>query len=134
MVRIRWKFLRDLEKDREYLVVATTGLRIPWLSPLRMWPFTAYTLGILAQLRQSEGCLAYSLRTRPLEGSTVSIWENIDTLKKFQLQNPHASAMRDFRSRTPRPFRYAQWKGSVSTLPSKWEEVNAHFAAPSQSA
>jgi len=134
MARIHWKFLREPEKDREYLIVATTGLRIPWLSPRRTWRFAAFTFGILAQLRRAEGCLAYSLRTRPLQGSTVSIWENVDTLRQFQFQNPHARAMRDFRSTTPRPFRYAQWKGPIRTLPHKWEEVNAQFATPSQSA
>ena len=134
MARIHWKFLREPEEDREYVLVATTGLRIPWLSPPRMWRFTAYTLGILTQLRHAEGCLAYSLRTRPLQGSTVSIWENVDSLRQFQFQNPHRNAMRDFRSTTPRPFRYAQWKGSIRTFPHKWEEVNARFATPSQSA
>lgn len=133
MAHIHWKFLRQLEEEREYLFVATTGLRFPWLSPRRMWRFQAYTRGILGQLGRTEGCLAYSLRTRPLQGSTISIWQNVASLRQFQHQNPHASAMEAFRSATPRRFRYAQWKGSIGALPRTWEEVDARFATPSQS-
>ena len=134
MARIHWKFLRKPQEAREYVLVATTGLRFPWLSPLRMSRFAAYTLGILAQLRHSDGCLAYSLRTRPLQGSTISIWESVESLKQFQFRNPHARAMKDFRSTTPRPFRYAQWISSIGALPRKWEEVDTQFAKPRQSA
>ena len=134
MSSIHWKFLRRLEEDREYVLVATTGLRFPWLSPRRMWRFQEYTRGILAQLGRTEGCLGYSLRTRPLQGSSISIWQNVDSLRQFQHQNPHASAMEAFRSTTPRRFRYAQWKGSIRTLPHSWEEIDARLAAPGQSA
>jgi hypothetical protein len=126
--------LREPGEDRECLFIATTGLSIPWFQPLRMVGFTAYTLGILAQLHRASGCLGYSLRAELRQGSTISIWQDAESLKQFQVNEPHAGAMVAFRSTIARPFRYAQWKGSILTLPSSWEEIDARFAKPTRPA
>ncbi len=133
MASIHWKSLSQLEEGREYLIVATTGLEIPWFQPVRMLRFAVSTLGILRQLGRTRGCLAYSLRAGFHKGSTISVWEDVASLRHFQHQNPHASAMKAFRSGTARPFRYAQWNGSVHTIPSGWEEITDHFATATPS-
>jgi quinol monooxygenase YgiN len=129
MAGIYWMSRGELSEDRDYLLVATTGLAIPWFRPVRMWRFTRATLGILAQLGRASGCLGYSLRPGLRHGSTVSVWEDAQSLKKFQRENPHADAMRTFRSRPARPFRYAQWRATSRTLPSSWKEITDHLAA-----
>ena len=83
MAEIPWNFRIQPDPSREYLVAATSGLRISWWNPRRAWAFQRYTLGIIEQLNQSAGCVGFSLRTtfRPFEGSTISVWEDIESLR-----------------------------------------------------
>ena len=108
MAGIRWYFRNQPEPSREYFVVFTFGLRLAWWNPLRLWAFQRYTQGIIEQLNRSAGFVGASLRTtiRPLEGSTISVWEDVESLRRFQKENPHAEAMEVLSADTKRWFQY----------------------------
>ena len=129
MAEIPWNFRIQPDPSREYFVAATSGLRISWWNPRRAWAFQRYTLGIIEQLNRSAGCVGFALRTtfRPLEGSTISVWEDIESLRRFQKENPHGEAMKVLSSDTKGRFQYAQWKSRGDALPRTWEEAEGYI-------
>ncbi len=129
MAEIPWNFRSQTDPSRDYFVAFTIGLRLSWWNPLRLWAFHRYTQGIIEQLNQSAGCVGFSLRTtfRPFEGSTISVWEDIESLRRFQKENPHGEAMEVLSSDTKRWFQYTQWKSRGDALPRTWEEAEGHL-------
>ena len=136
MAEIPWNFRNQPEPSREYFVTVTIGLRLSWWNPLRLWAFHRYTQGIIEQLNRSVGFVGASLRTtvRPLEGSTISVWEDVESLRRFQNENPHAEAMEVLSSGTKRWFQYALWKSRGDALPRTWEEAEGRLKPREQSA
>jgi len=129
MAEIRWNFQIQPEPGREYIVAATSGLRLAWWNPRRAWAFQRYSLAIAEQLNRSAGYVGASFRTtlRPLEGSTISVWEDIESLRRFQKEHPHGEAMEVLRSEAKGVFRFTQWKSRGDALPRTWEEAEGRL-------
>ena len=137
MAEIPWNFRIQPDSSREYFVAFTIGLRLSWWNPLRQWAFYRYTQGVIEQLNRSAGFVGASLRTtvRPFEGSTISVWEDVESLRRFQKEKPHAEAMEVLLSSdTKRWFQYTQWKCRGDALPCTWEEAEGRLKPREQSA
>ncbi|MGQ0604454.1 MAG: hypothetical protein ACT4QE_22465 [Anaerolineales bacterium] len=136
MAEIPWNFRIQPDPSREYFVAATSGLEVSWRNPRKIWAFQRYTWRIIEQLNRSAGCVGFALRAtfRPLEGSTISVWEDIDSLRRFQKENPHGDAVKVLGSGTKGGFQYAQWKSRGEALPRTWEEAEGHLKPREQSA
>ncbi|MDK1082004.1 MAG: hypothetical protein QGD88_11085 [Anaerolineae bacterium] len=63
----------------------------------------------------------------PVMGSTISFWQGLKSLRKFQVDNPHGEAMKELSSDTKGTFRDTQWKSLGKNLPENWEQVQSHF-------
>lgn len=129
MTKIPWSFQTQPDPDREYIVAYTTGLAVDWWDLRKLFAFQHYTLRIVKELKLSKGCAGFALRAImiPPQGATISIWENIESLRYFQKENSHGEAVRLLRSNTKEKFQYVQWTCRGDTLPLTWEETDAHF-------
>ena len=77
-------------------------------------------------------CTARNLR--PLEGSTISMWEDVESLRRFQKENPHGKAMQVLRADTKGEFQYTQCKIRGDSLPRTWQEAESRFKRRKESA
>lgn len=129
MGQLSWIFLSTPDPDVEYVVVATRGLMISWWNPLAIRSFLQYDKAINRQLSRTEKCVAYSLRVTPCppEGWTLSVWEDIQSLRRFIKKDPHGEAMEVLAPQTKGHFKYTQWQSKGDNLPTNWEEVARHF-------
>jgi len=136
MAEIAWTFRIQPNLEREYFVAATSGLVISWWNPLKVRAFLLYSQAIMEQLNRSAGCVGFALRTtfKPFEGWTISVWEDMESLRRFQMENPHGEAMEVLRSNTTRRFQYVQWKSYGDALPRTWEDAAGTLKARKQSA
>ena len=136
MAKIPWSFIIQPESSREYFVAATSGLFVSWRDLHRIWAFQQYTRRIIEQLNQSPGCVGFALRAtfRPIEGPTISVWEVIESLRRFQKENPNGEAVDVLSSNTKGKFQYAQWKCRGDVLPGTWEEADERLRQRKQSA
>ena len=127
MAKIPWMFRIQPDPNREYFVVFTSGLAvsISWRNLRKLWAFQQYTRRILEKLKQSEGCVAFALgaKIKSFEGSTISVWEDIESLRRFQKENPHKEAMEVVSMDLKGKFQYIQWKSQGDALPHTWKEA-----------
>ena len=138
MAKIPWTFRIQPDPDREYFVVFTSGLAVSvsWRNLRKLWAFQQYTRRILEKLNESEGCVAFALggKIKSLEGSTISIWEDIESLRRFQKENPHKEAMDVVRMDLKGKFQYVQWKSRDDAFPHTWKEAEARLKPREQPA
>ena len=81
--------------------------------------FQQYTRRILEKLNESEGCVAFALgaKIKSFEGLTISMWEDIESLRRFQKENPHKEAMEVVSMDLKGKFQYVQWKSRGDAFP-----------------
>jgi quinol monooxygenase YgiN len=131
MAKIPWTFRIQPDPNREYFVVFTSGLAvsISWRNLRKLWAFQQYTRRILEKLNGAEGCVAFALggKIKSLEGSTISIWEDIESLRRFQKENPHKEAMEVVSMDLKGKFQYVQWKSRSNAFPRTWKEAEARL-------
>jgi len=131
MAKIPWTFRIQPDPNREYFVVFTSGLAvsISWRNLRKLWAFQQYTRRILEKLNGSKGCVAFALggKIKSLEGSTISIWEDIESLRRFQKENPHKEAMEVVKMDLKGKFQYVQWKSRSDEFPRTWQEAEDRF-------
>jgi len=129
MAKIPWSFRIQPDSNREYIVAATTGLGVSWKEFRKILAFQDYTRRIIDQLNGSAGCVGFALRAtfRPIEGSTISVWEDADALRRFQKENSHGEARETLRSKEKGRFQYVQWKCRGDSLPQTWGEIEGRF-------
>ena len=138
MAKIPWTFRIQPDPEREYFVVFTSGLAVSvsWRNLRKLWAFQQYTRRILEKLNQSEGCVAFALgaKIKSFEGSTISVWEDIESLRRFQKENPHGEAMEVLSPDLKGEFKVVQWKSRGDAFPRTWEEAEGHFKPREQPA
>jgi len=127
MAKIPWTFRIQPDPNREYFVVFTSGLAVSvsWRNLRKLWAFQQYTRRILEKLNQSEGCVAFALggKIKSFEGMTISVWEDIESLRRFQKENPHKEAMEVVKMDLKGQFQYIQWKSRGDAFPRTWKEA-----------
>ena len=128
---IPWTFRAAPDPNREYIVAVTTGLQADWRNLRRLLAFPGYTLRILQELKETPGCVGFALRASfwPVQGATISVWEEMETLRRFYTENAHGEALRVLRSeqKSRGQFQYVQWKCRGEALPHTWDEAETHF-------
>jgi hypothetical protein len=129
MAKIAWSFRIQPDPNREYIVAATTGLGVSWRDFRKIFSFQVYTRRIIDQLNGSPDCVGFALHgtLKPLEGSTLSVWENAEALRRFQKENAHGEAVDVLGSNETGRFQYIQWKSRCALLPQTWEELGSRF-------
>lgn len=127
MVKIPWTFNIQPDPNREYFVVFTSGLgvSVSWRNLPKIWAFQQYTRRVLEQLKQSAGCVGFALgaKIKSFEGLTISVWEDIESFRRFQKGNPHKEAMDVLSMDSTGKFQYVQWKSRGDALPRTWKEA-----------
>ena len=127
MAKIPWTFRIQPDPNREYFVVFTSGLAVSmsWRNLRKLWAFQQYTRRILEKLKETEGCVAFALggKIKSFEGMTISVWEDIESLRRFQKENPHREAMEVVSMDLTGKFQYIQWKSRGDALPRIWKEA-----------
>ena len=125
MTKIPWDFRIQPDPNRDYIVAFTTGLAVDWWDFRKLFAFQRYTLRIVKELKQSKGCVGFALRAilRPPQGATLSVWEDIESLRYFQKENSHGEAVPLLRSNKKGKFQYVQWKCRGDAFPYTWEET-----------
>jgi quinol monooxygenase YgiN len=138
MTKIPWTFRIQPDPDREYLVIFTSGLAIAvsWRNLRKLWAFQQYTRRILEKLNESDGCVGFALgaKIKSFEGMTISVWEDIESLRRFQKEDPHKEAMDAVRMDLKGKFQYLQWKSRSDAFPRTWTEAEAHLKPREQPA
>ena len=138
MAKIPWTFRIQPDPRREYFVVFTSGLAVSfsWRNLRKLWAFQQYTRLILEKLKQSDGCVAFALggKIKSFEGSTISVWEDIESLRRFQKENPHKEAMEVVSMDLTGKFQYIQWKSRGAALPRIWKEAEDRLKPTEQPA
>ncbi len=138
MAKIPWTFRIQPDPNQGYFVVFTSGLAISisWRNLRKIWAFQQYTLRIIKQLKQSDGCVGFSLgaKIKSFEGSTISVWEDIESFRRFQKGNPHKEAMEVLSLDLTGKFQYVQWKSQGDALPRTWKEAEDRLKPAEQSA
>jgi hypothetical protein len=96
-----------------------------------MFAFLRYTIFIVQELQQAAGCVGFALRGSfmSVQGATISVWEDAESLRRFITNAPHGEAMRILRSekKAETQFQYIQWKCRGDALPVTWKEMDIHF-------
>ena len=127
MAKIPWTFRIQPDPDREYFVVFTSGLAVAvsWRNLRKIWDFQGYTRRILEKLNETEGCVAFALgsKIKSFEGMTISVWEDIESLRRFQKEDPHKEAMDVVKMDLKGKFQYLQWKSRGDAFPRTWQEA-----------
>jgi hypothetical protein len=77
-----WKWSTSLERDREYLVLASS---IPPESRRSTWRLFRGASAVRKQLAVTDGVIGFSLLARPLrkQYATLSVWTGEDALARF---------------------------------------------------
>jgi len=132
MTKIPWKFRTQPDPNREYIIAATTGLQADWQNLRKMFAFLRYTLLMVQELQQATGGVGFALRGSfgNVQGATISVWEDVESLRRFIVENPHGEAARVLRSekRAETQFQYIQWKCRGDALPVTWKDADTHFS------
>jgi len=138
MAKIPWAFRIQPDPNREYFVVFTSGLAVSvsWRNLRKLWAFQQYTRRILEKLNESEGCVAFALgaKIKSFEGSTISVWEDIESLRRFQKENPHREAMEVVSMDLTGKFQYIPWESRGDALPRIWKEAEDRLKSREQPA
>jgi hypothetical protein len=88
MPALPWTSIRDVDRDREYVAMAS---RLP-LTHYRSIPgFLRDTLRIRNQLAHTDGLVGYSLNARLTRKTfwTLSVWTDEPSLRGFASTDPH---------------------------------------------
>ena len=102
-----WRWTTPPERDREYLVLASS---IPPRSRRSTWRLYRGASAVRKQLRVTDGVIGFALLARPLrkEYATLSVWTGEDALGNFAGADPHRELMRTL-SREMGPTTFVRW-------------------------
>jgi quinol monooxygenase YgiN len=93
-MKSRWKQLAPLERDAEYLVLASS---IPPKGVASTWKLFRGSRVVRRQLLATEGVLGFSMLAEPLSKhyATLSVWRDEAALAAFARAHPHDRLMRE---------------------------------------
>ncbi|KAA3643410.1 MAG: hypothetical protein DWQ07_23135 [Chloroflexi bacterium] len=125
MVDLIWNFLREIQEDKEYILVATSGLQAPPLNMAMSDEIIELTNQVVGQLRDADGCMGYALHNSfmPYSEWTVSIWESDDAVNQFFRTGTHLAVIKKLGELIQANFKHARWLMDGSELPPAWEQI-----------
>ncbi|MDQ5868809.1 MAG: hypothetical protein M3530_03670 [Thermoproteota archaeon] len=110
----------DSGKQSNFMFVAT-------FLPLKSWkymiPFQQMTSKVLKQIKLSKGVVNYAVKAdfRKKYFWTVSIWKDQDSLRRFVIAEPHATAIKKFTEWSGDDSAFAEWASQSDAI--DWAEA-----------
>jgi hypothetical protein len=125
-MKSRWKQVAPLERDAEYLVLASS---IPPKSVASTWKLFRGARAVRRQLLATDGVVGFSLLAEPLRKryATVSVWRDEVALGDFARAHPHDRLMRDLAPEMA-PTKFVRWTISGANGRPSWADALARLA------
>jgi quinol monooxygenase YgiN len=108
------------EKQTDYTCVAT-------FLPLKNWKymlsFQRLSSKVLKQIKEDEGAANYAVRANLLKKHfwTLSIWKDQNSLRRFIMTEPHATAVKKFTEWAGEGSAFVEWSSPENTI--DWSEA-----------
>jgi quinol monooxygenase YgiN len=108
------------EKQTDYTCVAT-------FLPLKSWKymlsFQRLSSKVLKQIKEDEGAANYAVRANLLKKHfwTLSIWKDQNSLRRFIMTEPHATAVKKFTEWAGEGSAFVEWSSPENTI--DWPEA-----------
>jgi heme-degrading monooxygenase HmoA len=102
--------------------------------PLRRWwyivPFLRTTSKVLKQVKGTQGVVRYAVKGDFPKRHfwTFSIWEDQDSLRRFVMTEPHATAVRKFNKWAGEGAAFVEWSSSDDIV--DWTEAIERLKRP----
>ena len=125
MPALPWTSVRDVDRDREYVAMAS---RLP-LKHYRSIPgFLRDTLRIRRQLSRTRGLVGYSLNAQPARKTfwTLSVWTDDASLRAFASADPHRTIVARLRPRM-NETRFEFFTVAGNDVPLSWGDAMARL-------
>jgi hypothetical protein len=125
-MRSRWKDLRSLEPDTDYLVLASS---IPPKSMRSTFALFTGARAVRKQLAGTDGVIGFSLLAEPFAKryATLSVWRDEDALCAFAKAPPHDQLMVELAPAMDGP-KFVRWTiRGVDGVPT-WDEALRRLA------
>jgi len=125
-VKSPWKNVAALERDREYLVLASS---IPPKSIRSTWALFSGSWAVRRQLLDTDGVMGFSMLAQPLRKryATLSVWRDEAALDAFAGTHPHDRLMADL-APAMGPTRFVRWTIAGTDGPPSWPTALARLA------
>jgi hypothetical protein len=125
MVEIKWSFLKEVNPETQYLVLAGFTNR------KSIWTYLSYlnrSRKVGSQLNKANGLIGYTAKMGFLskELINVTVWENEGDLKKFTHEGAHADCMEKTKAGLT-PTEYVRWNALGSQLPPTMEDAMRRY-------
>lgn len=114
-------------EQQDYICVAT-------FLPLNRWrdliPFMMLSRKVLKQIKNSKGIANYAVKADLSKKKfwTLSIWNDIESVKSFVLKEPHATAIKKFTEWAGKGSAFVEWTGSSKEI--NWSEAMIKLKNP----
>jgi len=114
-------------REKKYVHAAT-------FLPLKGWrymiPFQLMTSRVLKQAKQSHGMVHYAVKADfPKKHFwTLSIWKDIDSMRKFVMTESHITAMKKFEEWAGEGSAFVDWTSSSNSI--DWKEAMTRLQNP----
>ena len=120
-MKSRWKSMKTLEADRDYVVFASS---IPARSRLSTARLFRGASAVRKQLSRTEGLVGFSLLARPWrkQYATLSVWVDEAALSAFGVANPHRELMAKLAPEME-ATKFVQWTMTGSERRPSWRDA-----------
>lgn len=114
-----------MEHERTGLIHVATFL------PLKSWvhviPFLRMSSKVIKQAKGSKGAVNYAVKADFAKRHfwTLSIWRDQDSLRRFVMEEPHATAVRNFGEWAGEGAAFVEWISSGDSI--DWPEAMEHL-------
>jgi hypothetical protein len=95
-----------------------------------MFSFQRLSSKVLKQIKESEGAINYAVKGNLLKKHfwTFSIWKDHNSLKRFIMEDPHATAVRKFTECAGEGSAFVEWTSPNNTI--DWPEALKKLEIP----
>ncbi len=128
MRMVRWKSIRAVEPDRDYVAFYAD---IPLDSYGALIRLLLLARRVFRQLGAARGLVGYSavVQLRRKQFRTLSVWESEQALRDFACEGPHLIAMASLQSEVC-PTRFLRWTMKGRSYPPLWQEACSRADVP----
>ena len=121
VMKSRWKTLRSLDADTEYLVLASS---IPPKSVSSTLSMFRGSRTVRRQLLTTDGVLGFSMLAEPFRRryATLSVWRDAEALDAFVDTSPHAEVMAEMAPSMDEP-KFVRWTISGGDGTPTWTDA-----------
>jgi quinol monooxygenase YgiN len=125
MPTLPWKTLNELNDEKKYKVMLTHLPLRHYRDSIR---FIKYVNEIMAQLKQTEGIIGFSLKAHPLSKDywTVSVWEDDESISKYVQTSPHSQIMKKMQGAMGKTA-FTTWEVNTNEIPIDWTTALTHL-------